>query len=223
MSDDSFIREVNEELRQEQMRALGRRYGPIAIVLAVLVVLATVAWVAYDHWSTSRANASGDRFAQALELAEEGNSDEALKILDELETSGFGAYPVMARLRAATTLADSGDTEAAIAKFDEVANSSSVPAAIRDMARLRAALLLVDHGSYADVAARVETLSADSNPMRHLAREAMALAAWKEGNRENALSLFGQVADDEQAPAGARQRAEMMMDLISGSTPGESG
>jgi len=223
MSDNSFIREVNEELRQDQMRVLWRRYGPIAIGLAALLVLGMAAWVAYDHWWTSRANESGDRFAQALELAEEGNSQEALQLLEELENSGAGAYPVLARLRAATTLADSDDIDGAIAKFDEVANDAAVPAAIRDVARLRAALLLVDHGSYADVAARVETLSADTNPMRHIARETMALAAWKEGNRENALSLFGEIADDEQAPAGARQRAEMMMDLISGTATGEAG
>ncbi|WP_011580034.1 MULTISPECIES: tetratricopeptide repeat protein [Chelativorans] len=223
MSDNSFIREVNEELRQDQMRVLWRRYGPIAIGLAALLVLGMAAWVAYDHWWTSRANESGDRFAQALELAEEGNSQEALQLLEELENSGAGAYPVLARLRAATTLADSDDIDGAITKFDEVANDAAVPAAIRDVARLRAALLLVDHGSYADVAARVETLSADTNPMRHIARETMALAAWKEGNRENALSLFGEIADDEQAPAGARQRAEMMMDLISGTATGEAG
>jgi hypothetical protein len=205
------------------MRVLWRRYGPIAIGLAALLVLGMAAWVAYDHWWTSRANESGDRFAQALELAEEGNSQEALQLLEELENSGAGAYPVLARLRAATTLADSDDIDGAITKFDEVANDAAVPAAIRDVARLRAALLLVDHGSYADVAARVETLSADTNPMRHIARETMALAAWKEGNRENALSLFGEIADDEQAPAGARQRAEMMMDLISGTATGEAG
>ena len=28
MSDDSFIREVNEEIRQDQARALWDRYGP---------------------------------------------------------------------------------------------------------------------------------------------------------------------------------------------------
>ncbi|WEX08131.1 tetratricopeptide repeat protein [Chelativorans sp. AA-79] len=223
MSDDSFIREVNEELRQDQMKALGRRYGPIAIGIAVLAVLGTAAWVAYDYWSTSRANASGDRFAQALELSEEGNNQEALEVLQDLEETGAGAYPMLARLRAATALADSGDVEGAIAGFDAVANDGSAPAAIRDMARLRAALLLVDHGSYADVAARVEALTADGNPMRHLAREALALAAWKEGDRENALALFGQIADDEQAPQGARQRAEMMSDLIAGSGSGQSG
>ena len=35
MSDDSFIREVNEELRQDQAKALWDRYGPAFIGLAV--------------------------------------------------------------------------------------------------------------------------------------------------------------------------------------------
>ena len=41
MSDDSFIREVNEELRQDQAKALWDRYGPIVLGIAVAVVLAT--------------------------------------------------------------------------------------------------------------------------------------------------------------------------------------
>ena len=50
MSDDSFIREVNEEIRQDQAKALWDRYGPAVIVLAVLVVLGTAAFVGYDYW-----------------------------------------------------------------------------------------------------------------------------------------------------------------------------
>ena len=51
------------------------------------------------------------------------------------------------------------------------------------MARLRAALILVDNGSYADVSARVEALTVDTNTLRHSAREALGLSAWKEGQR----------------------------------------
>lgn len=222
MSNDSFIREVNEELRQDQLRSLWRRFGPFIIAAAVLVVLATAAYVGYERWTISRANRSGDAFGRALELAEQGNHEEALGALEELESSGYGAYPLLARLRAATTLAQDGQVEEAIAKLDAVAEDGSAPGAIRDIARLRAALLLVDRGSYEDVASRVEPLTADSNPMRHTAREALALAAWKEGDRENAMALFGQIIDDPQAPAGTRQRAEMMSELIAGSG-GESG
>ncbi len=217
MSDDSFIREVNEELRQDQFKALWNRYGTLIIGVAVAVVLATAAYVGNKYWTPNRANQAGDTFAQALDLAAEGKSDEALAQLSELRENGPGTYPVLAQLREATLLADEGKATEAVAAFDAVANNSSAPAALRDMARLRSGLLLVDHGSYADVSARVEQLTSDSNPVRHSAREVLALSAWKEGNRDTALSLFGQIIDDGDAPAGVRQRAEMMSDLISGS------
>ena len=55
MSDDHFIREVNEELRKDQAKALWDRYGPIALAAAVLIVLATAAYVGYNYWIETRA------------------------------------------------------------------------------------------------------------------------------------------------------------------------
>ena len=119
------------------------RWLRVLCALAVTVVLATAAWVAWDYWTKSRANASGDRFSQALTLANEGKNDEAITALEALEADGYGAYPLLARMRAATVLADKGDFDGAVKEFDAVAADTSIPAAIRDMARLRAALVLV--------------------------------------------------------------------------------
>ena len=217
MSDDSFIRKVNEEIRQDQARALWDRYGPVALGAAVLVVLVTAGFVGYDYWSTSRANRSGDAFSQALALANEGKNDEALGALQALEAEGYGAYPLLARMRAATVLGAKGDFAGAVAGFDAVAADGSIPAAIRDMASLRAALLLVDNGTYAEVAARAEALTSDADPLRHSAREALGLSAWKEGRSSDALKLFEQIVADEAAPRNARQRATLMAELIRGS------
>jgi len=216
MSDDSFIREVNEEIRQDQARAIWERFGPILIGAAVLVVLGTAAFVGWEYWTTNRANASGDRFSQALTLANEGKSDEAIAALEKLEADGYGAYPLLARMRAATVLAEKGDAAGAVKEFDAVAADGSIPASLRDMARLRAALLLVDSGSHADVAARVEPLTAESNALRHSAREALGLAAWKEGKSADALTLFDQIAADAAAPRNSRERATLMTELIRG-------
>ena len=217
MSDDSFIREVNEELRQDQARALWDRYGTYVIIVAAVVVLATGAWVAWEYWTERRANASGDAFSQALTLADQGKTDEALAELARLQEEGYGSYPVLARMRSATVLSARGDAEAAVAAFDGVAAENSVPEPIRDMARLRAGLILVDHGSYADVSARVEGLAADTNPLRHSAREALGLAAWKEGRPTDALVFFEQIVDDQEAPRNTRERATLMSELIRGS------
>jgi hypothetical protein len=216
MSDDSFIREVNEQIRQDQARALWDRFGPIVLGLALLVVLATAGWVGYDYWSTARANTSGDAFSQALKLAQDGKNDEALSELEKLEADGVGAYPVLARLRSATVLADKGDAAGAVADFDAVAADAAIPMSIRDMARLRAAYLLVDTGSYSDVAQRAEPLSSDTNPLRASAREALALSAWKEGKLSDALKLFEQITADPDAPRNVVQRATLMAELIRG-------
>ncbi|CAN7348177.1 tetratricopeptide repeat protein [Mesorhizobium caraganae] len=217
MSDDSFIREVNDEIRREQAQALWDRFGPAILGLAILVVLGTAAFVGYRYWDESRANRSGDAFSQALKLANDGKSDDALAALQQLEKDGYGAYPLLARMRAATVKADKGDFAAAVADFDGVAADTAIPQGIRDMARLRAALLLVDHGSFADVSSRVEALTADNNTLRHTAREALGLAAWKEGKTQDALKLFDQIAADDGAPRNARQRATLMSELIRGS------
>jgi hypothetical protein len=223
MSDDSFIREVNQEYRSDQAKALWERYGLFVAAIAVLVVLGTAAYVGYRYWDESRANASGDKFLAALQLANDGKTDDAIAAFDQLEKDGYGAYPVLAQMRSATVKADKGDFDGAVKDFDAVAADTDIPTAIRDMARLRAGLMLVDHGTFADVSSRVEALTADGNPLRHSAREALGLSAWKDGKAADALKLFDQIAADDGAPRNLRQRATLMSELIRGSGDAPAG
>jgi hypothetical protein len=217
MSDDSFIREVEEELRSDRLKSFWSRFGALIIGAAVLLVVATAATRFYDYYTSSQANASGDRFLAALNLANDGKSDEALAALQELEKDGFGQYPVLARMRAATVLANEGKVDEAVSMFDAVAADSSVPVAIRDIAKLRAGYALVDTADYAEVAKRVEVLSSTESTLRHAAREVMGLSAWRTEKFADAQSLFSDIINDEQAPAGVTQRARIMLELITAS------
>src|SRR5690606_31689297 len=127
MSDDSFFREVDSELRQDQAKALWDRFGSYIIGGAIAIVVGTAAFVAWDHWTTNKANASGDIYLQALAQARGGKTDEAKASLEKLEAEGYGAYPVLARLRTATLLSQSDDFKGAVAGFDAVAADTSVP------------------------------------------------------------------------------------------------
>ena len=115
MSDDSFIREVNEEIRQDQAKALWDRYGPAFIGLAIVVVLVTAALSAGSTGPKPRPTSRATTFSAALLLANDGKNDEALAALDALEKDGYGAYPLLARMRAATVLFDKGDFTGAVA------------------------------------------------------------------------------------------------------------
>jgi hypothetical protein len=220
MSDESFFREVNEEIRQDRTRQIWARYGRVIIALAVLAVVATAGYVAWREYSISQANQSGDRFISALDLAATGKPDEALAAFDVMASDGHGVYRDLARMRAATLREKQGAKADAVAAFDAVAGDSQAPKPIRDMAAIRAAYILVDTGSLDDVSQRVVQLSGDDQALRHPAREVLGLAAWKAGDADDAKRYFGQVRDDQGTPSGIAIRARLMLDLIeAGSRP----
>ncbi len=215
--DDSFFREVNEELRSDQLRFVWKRYGKILIGAAAIIVLGTAGYRAYDYWDEHNASQSGDRFIAALQLASENKNDEALAALSAIEKHGTGSYPVLAKLRAASVQANKGDVPGAVAALTDISNDGKAPQAIRDLAKLRAAWLLIDTGSYDQVAALAEGLTAQGQMLSNSAREAMGLAAYKAGNMPQAKQWFKQIADDAAAPRNVANRAQIMLDNIAAS------
>ena len=214
--DDSFIREVNEELRSDQMRLVWKRFGRILIGAAVLVVLGTIGKVGYEYWRDREASASGDEFLAALTLARDGKKDEALAALGALEKDGFGSYPVLARMRSASLLAET-DAKGAIDAFTVISKDGSVPQALRDAARLRAAYLLVDTSTYDQVSAEAEQLATPQGALRHSAREVLGLSAYKHEDYARAKEWFDAIINDSESPRNVANRAQMLLDLITAS------
>lgn len=214
---DTFIREVNEQLRSEKMTNFWSRYGIVVIGGAVLIVLGTAGAGIYEYWNSNRASNSGDQFIAAMKLASENKPDDALAALAALETAGHGSYPVLAKFRSATLQAQKGDAPAAISAFTAIGNDTSAPQVFRDAAKIRAAWLLVDTGSYDQVSAQVEVLSGESQAFRSSAREALGLAAYKAGDFVKARDWFQQITTDAQAPRNVANRAQIMLDNIAAS------
>jgi len=216
-NDDSFIREVNEELRSDQVKYAWKRFRPLIIAVAVLIVGGAIAKEAYEWWDNNNSSSSGDKFLAALQLATQNKPDEALAAFEALEKDGTGSYPVLARLRAASVQQAKGDTAAAIASFQAVGNDAGAPQAMRDLAKMRAAWLLIDTGTYEQVSAEVQAMTNQGNPLANSAREALGLAAYKAGNMAQAKQWFEQIASDAAAPRNIANRAQIMLDNITAS------
>ncbi|MET0749145.1 MAG: tetratricopeptide repeat protein [Rhizobium sp.] len=216
-NDDSFIREVNEELRSDRMQYVWRRFGRLIIAAAVLVVLGTAGYVGHRYWATHEAGDNGDKFIAALALADQNKTDDALAALAVIQKDGKGAYPLLANMRAASLQAQKGDTAGAVAAFTAISKQSGVPSVISDAAKLRAAFLLVETGSYQQVSALAEELAVPANAFRHSGREVLGLAAYKAGDYAKARQWFQAIADDQQSPRNVANRAQMMLDNITAS------
>ena len=214
-----IFREVDEEVRREQLKKLWDRYGNYVVVAAVLLVAAVAAWRAYMWWEAKKAAETGAAFEAATTLAEAGKRGEAEAAFAKIAADGTAGYRHLARMREAAELAQS-DAKAAIAAYDQIAADRAVGPVLQDLAALRAAALLIDTGALQEAQRRLEPLAANDRTFRHTAREFLVLAAWRAGDATAAKRWSDLIMTDAQTPAATRSRVEMLMALGAGASRG---
>ena len=211
MSEESLFREVDEEVRQEQFKKLWERYGNAVIALCLIVVAGVAGFKGWQYWQTRQSEAAAQVFFASIKLAGSGKADEALKLLPTVDQAG---YAQLARLRVAGILAGQGKIDEAVKAYDGIAADSSVDAALRDLAKIRAGYALADTLKPAELASRIGGFDAAGNPWRHAAREIEAIAAWRAADYLTADRMMNTILADAETPAGLRQRAETISQLL---------
>lgn len=206
-----LIKEVDEDLRQEQLNKLWRKHGGLLSVGAVAVVLAVAAFQGWSAWELKQRQASSLRHAEAGVLLEQGKKDEAAEVLGKLQVEGTKGYRVLAELRLADLRQQQGDLAGAATLYQRLAADSGVDRVYRDMASIRAAYLTLDSADPAAIDKAMEPLALESSSWRHSAREILALTALRRGESAKAADLFAKIAEDAAAPQGLRARAAEMM------------
>jgi hypothetical protein len=65
MSNDTLLREVDEELRRDRMRKLWRQFAPYIFGAAAAVILLVAGYEVWRWWSGRNAERSSDQFYAA--------------------------------------------------------------------------------------------------------------------------------------------------------------
>jgi len=214
-----IFQEVDEEVRREQLQKLWQRYGNLLIAACVLVIAGIGGWQGYNYWQAKKAAETGAAFEQAAILAESGKHKEAEAAFAKIGAEGTAGYRVLARFREAGELAQT-DKNAAIQAYDALAADKSIGQVMQDLAAVRAGYLMVDTAPYAQLAAKLEPLTAQDRMFRHSARELLALSAWKNGDTGAARKWTDMMMGDPATPAGTRSRAEILSELIAANGKG---
>ncbi len=212
MSD--IFREVDEDLRQERYKKLWDKHGRTLIGAAVALVLAVGGFQAWKAWDQSQRIALSDRYAEALDLATEGQREAAQDRLSRLSGPDDGGYGTLAAFERARILADSGDRDGAIAIWDELASLRGIGPAFQGLAEMLSVMNQLDDGDPAELEARLTPLTVEGGPFRATALELMAALALRQNDKDRARELYTRLADDRAAPAGLRARATQMLDAL---------
>jgi hypothetical protein len=211
VTDESLIREVDEEVRQEEYKKMWDRYGSLFTGLAVLLVLGVGGFQGYKYWKRTQADQASVVYLDAARKANEGKHEDALAALAAVKHDGFGQ---LAKLSEAAVLAQKGDVAKAIETYRSLAEAPGTDPALAEIARIRGGYLSIDTATPDELLPYLGVFDKDDSPWRHAAREIFGLTAYRVKDYAMADRYMNALFADPQTPEDMRQRAQMMIQLI---------
>lgn len=223
-NNEAFLREVDEELRKEQAAAIARRWG---LAIAGILVLGLIIFGAYLFWQHQQREAAG-RDGEKMQLVWDdltaGRGEKAAAPLAELAQADAPGYRAVAQFTQADLLLQKNDLKGAAAKFGAIAADESFSDAFRHLALVRQTSAEFDTVKPDQVISRLRGVAVPENAYFGSAGELVALAYLKQGKRDLAGRLFGQIAEAENVPPTIRQRAVQMAGVLGvDAIPAEAG
>ena len=213
MSDDLLFREVDEEVRREELEGLWKKYGTLFIALCIGVVAAVGGIKGWQYWQKTQAEAAGATYYDAVRLASDGKTKQAEAALAKIKAKN-GAIAIFADFKQAGALASAGKTAEAVIAYDKIAADSKTSLALKNLAQIKAAYLLANTTTLDDVKKRVDQFDNAQSPWRNAAREIIAIAAYRAKNYQLADRKLNEIVADTGATQGARQRAQIFLSVL---------
>jgi hypothetical protein len=207
---ETFYREVDEELRREQLTTYWQRYGKAAIALVVLLL---AAFGGYLWWQHQREVKAGERSAALISAFDDiaaRNKAAAVPKLEELAKSDSPGHRAAAIMTKADLAIEANDVNGAAALFKQVADDVRLDESYRNLATVRMTALQFDRLPPQAVLDRLRPLAVEGNPWFGSAGEMVAISYLKLKRPQDAARIFAAMAKDQKLPDSLRARAVQM-------------
>ena len=207
---ETFVREVDENLRRDQLRDFFKAYGNWLIAALILFLAASGGLIWWRQHQTERAEAQVEQLAKIYSDVGAGKTAQAPQQLDQLSDSNSKAVRASAVFARAALALQQGDTKTAIASYKAIGEDSGLPRPYRDAALIRRTALEFDQLQPQEVISRLQPLTKPGEPWFGSAGEMTAMALAKQGKRSEAGQLFATIAKDNTVPSAIRERATQL-------------
>lgn len=206
-TNESFIREVDENLRRSQAEEFFRRWGGWLIGAALLLLVAVAGFLYWRGQQAETAAEQSEKLQAVISDIGAGNTRTIDQRLAEIKNQGTDEFAGLAQMTGAAFALQTGDRKKAIEAYRAVAADGSQPQGVRDAALLRGTALEFDNLKPEEVIARLEPLAKPENAWFGSAAELTAMAMLKQNRRAEAGRLFAAIAARKDVPGSLRGRA----------------
>lgn len=205
-----FMREVDDAVRDDDLKNFGRRYGVWIAVVVVAGLASLAGWIFYNNSLDEESGLRSEEYVAAIDSVKRNNLDGAATALKPLEEAKQEGYQAAAKLMQANIALEKQDAKAAIAGYQAVIADTNLPQPFRDLALIRQTTAEFDTLKPQDVIDRLKPLAVPGNPWFGSAGEMVALSYLNLEKADLAGPLFAQLAKDDGVPPTIRSRALQM-------------
>jgi hypothetical protein len=204
---ETFLREVDEDLRRDRLRDFGKTYGNWIIAGVILFLAGSGGSIWWRQHQVHRSQGQVEELAQVYRDIGTGNVAKSQQQLDKLAGSGSKAVHASALFTGAALALQQNNHKLAIAKYREIAGDGKLAQPYRDVALIRQTALEFDEIKPDEVISRLQPFAKPGNPWFGTAGEMTALALVKQGKKDEAGRLFAAIAKDRTVPDTIRARS----------------
>ena len=207
---ETFLKEVDDELRRAQVTNFFTRYGWWIITAVVLILGGVGGWIWWNgRQATVRENA-GETLVAAMTQIEGNQSAAAQTQLNTLAQDDIEGYRAGALFARATAQAQGGNVPAAVATLRAIGDDQTLDQVYRDAALIRRTQLEYDSLPPQEVIRRLTAFASGNGAWAGPAGELVGAAHLKMNRPDLAGPVFVRIARDTKASESLRQRAGLM-------------
>ncbi|GBR53353.1 hypothetical protein AA106555_1267 [Neokomagataea thailandica NBRC 106555] len=220
---DDFIAQIQNDMRQQRLRAQVRRFGAVVVGVVLLAGVAGGVWGWKQHALTKEQNAASARYftaMSALDAHKDAPSEqEATATLQNLAEHGPEGVRTYAALRLADYKATHNDAAGAQALWSGVGNDASALPAMKTVAKYLALNAQQPNAqNVASLRTGYSELAQGNDAWAALAREGLVSLDLGPGasaqQKAEARRLLNQTIGSATTPEGARSRAEALLETL---------
>ena len=211
---EEFIREVEEELKEEKQAKLWKKIAPYLISIAGGIVLFTTFTVGWQSYITKKTQAMGDDFSAAVQLISEQDKDAAILALDKVTESNSDGYITLAKLKKASLLIEDGRVKEGLKIYLEL-EKTAVDSSFRDMSTIFYVLNAMDILPSMDLIQKIDKLTNPNNPWSSTATELKAFLYLKAEKKNESKKIFQILSEQPNIPSDLKNRAKDMLNFLS--------
>jgi len=200
-----IFREVEEDVRREKLEKFWKAYGDYVIALAAVIIIGVAGFELWQRYEATQRDKASVAFAAAQRI---GDPKAAAVAFADLAKTAPKGYRLLARLEQAHSMLASGQNEAALAIYKEIADEDK--SGVGAVARLREAWALADTSSRTDLETLLAPLREPSSAWKQLADEILAYSDYHNNQMAKAADEFNALANDTGSPQQLRVRARAM-------------